>query len=66
MARDLAIAAALIGLGVLIGYLLFSKEPEKEYHVIEIPKTADITTGATGGKLKYYENLYARENKRMD
>ena len=66
MTRDLAIAAALIGLGVLIGYLLFSKEPEKEYHVIEIPKTADITTGATGGKLKYYENLYARENKRMD
>ena len=66
MARDLAIAAALIGLGVLIGYLLFSKEPEKEYHVIEIPKTSDITTGATGGKLKYYENLYARENKRMD
>lgn len=66
MARDLAIAAALIGLGVLIGYLLFSKEPEKEYHVIEIPKTADITTGATGGKLKYYENLYARSDKRMD
>lgn len=60
MARDLAIAAALIGLGVLIGYFLFSKEPEKEYHVIEIPKTADVTTGATGGKLNYYERLYAR------
>lgn len=60
MARDLAIAAALIGLGVLIGYFLFSKEPEKEYHVIEIPKTADVTTRATGGKLNYYERLYAR------
>lgn len=60
MARDLAIAAALIGLGVLIGYLLFSKEPKKEYHVIEIPKTADVTAGATGGKLNYYERLYAR------
>lgn len=66
MKRDLIIVAALICLGILIGYFLFSKEPEKEYHVIEIPKTADITTGATGGKLKYYENLYARENKRMD
>lgn len=60
MARDLAIAAALIGLGVLIGYLLFSKEPEKEFHVIEIPKTSDVTTGATGSELKYYERLYAR------
>lgn len=66
MKRDLIIVAALICLGILIGYFLFSKEPEKEYHVIEIPKTADITIGATGGKLKYYENLYARENKRMD
>ena len=66
MERDLIIAAALIGLGVLIGYFLFSKEPEKEYHVIEVPKTADITTGATGSKLNYYNNLYARKNKRMD
>lgn len=66
MKRDLIIAAALIGLGVLIGYFLFSKEPEKEYHVIEVPKTADITTGATGGKLNYYNNLYARNNKTMD
>lgn len=60
MARDLAIAAALIGLGVLIGYFLFSKEPEKEYHVIEVAKTSDMTDGTAGGKLNYYERLYAR------
>lgn len=66
MSRDLAIAAALIGLGALIGYLLFSKEPEKEFHVIEVPKTTDITDGLTGRKLTYYENLYARSNKTMD
>ena len=50
-------------IGMAIGFLLGRKEPEREYHVIEIPKTADITTGATGGKLKYYENLYATESK---
>lgn len=60
MARDLAIAAALIGLGVLIGYFLFSKEPKKEYHVIEIAKTSDMTDGTSGGRLNYYERLYAR------
>jgi hypothetical protein len=66
MKRDIIIAGALIGLGVLIGYLLFSKEPEKEFHVIEVPKTSDITDGLTGRKLTYYENLYARSNKTMD
>ena len=64
--RDIIIIIFILMVGMAIGYLLGRKEPEKEYHVIEIPKTADITTGATGGKLKYYENLYARENKRLD
>ncbi|MGI9143026.1 MAG: hypothetical protein ACR2IJ_07525 [Fluviibacter sp.] len=60
MARDLAIAAALIGLGVLIGYILFSKEPKKEYHVIEVAKQSDMTDEMTGSRLNYYERLYAR------
>lgn len=53
MARDLAIAAALIGLGVLIGYLLFSKEPEKEYHVIEIP--TDFSDCMNKQQINYYD-----------
>lgn len=54
-------------IGMAIGYLLGSRrKPEKEFHVIEVPKTSDITDGLTGRKLTYYENLYARSNKGMD
>lgn len=52
--------------GIAIGWLLFSRNPEIKCSVVEIPKTNDITTGATGGKLIYYNNLYARKDKGMD
>jgi hypothetical protein len=53
-------------IGMAIGYLLGRRKPEKEFHVIEVPKTSDITDELTGRKLTYYENLYARSNKTMD
>ena len=49
--------------GMAIGYLIGRRKPEKEFHVIEVPKTADITDGLTGRKLNYYERLYATESK---
>jgi hypothetical protein len=52
--------------GIAIGWLLFSRSPKVICSVVEIPKTNDITTGATGSKLNYYNNLYARKDKGMD
>lgn len=62
--RDIIIIIAILMVGMAIGYLLGRRKPE--YKVIEVSKVHDITDGSTGGKLKYYENLYARSNKRMD
>ena len=65
--RDIIIIISILMIGMAIGYLLGSRrKPEKEFHVIEVPKTSDITDGLTGRKLTYYENLYARSNKGLD
>jgi hypothetical protein len=64
--RDIIIIIFILMIGMAIGYLLGRRKPEKEFHVIEVPKTSDITDGLTGRKLTYYENLYARSNKTMD
>jgi hypothetical protein len=61
--RDIIIIIAILMVGMAIGYLLGRRKPEKEFHVIEVPKTADITDGLTGRKLNYYERLYATESK---
>jgi hypothetical protein len=64
--RDIIIIITILIIGVAIGYLIGRRKPDKEYHIIEVPKTSDITDGLTGRKLNYYNNLYARENKTMD
>jgi hypothetical protein len=47
-----------IGLGMLITASLYEKEIEKIYHIVEIPKTGDITDEIDDSERGYYEHLY--------
>lgn len=43
---------------MLITASLYEKEIEKIYHIVEIPKTGDITDEIDDSERGYYEHLY--------
>jgi hypothetical protein len=47
-----------VGLGMLITASLYEKEIQKIYHIVEIPKTGDITDELADSEKGYYEHLY--------
>jgi hypothetical protein len=47
-----------VGLGMLITASLYEKEIKKIYHIVEIPKTSDITDELADSEKGYYEHLY--------
>jgi hypothetical protein len=47
-----------VSLGMLIAASLYEKEIQKIYHIVEIPKTSDITDDLDDSEKGYYEHLH--------
>ncbi len=47
-----------ISLGMLLAASLYEKEIEKIHHIVEIPKTSDMTDDLDDSEKGYYEHLY--------